>query len=339
MLLEDPTIEEATKTDEVVTTTDEVVDDTVKTEEVKTEGTDAGASEVDFYTAVEGAVWNADDPLDEATLKAISIDEIKALPPNARMVLAGLIQRDKARIAEAEKVKADGLAAAEAERAEARKALAEVERKQLAHSKAVADPDVIDKLRADIAKKPAVVNPHDPKSLEAAIRAAAAEATMEAMGPAAARYDKLARAQAADAIFESAGMNRRDPVDNKAVNERLRSMFGRQGMSDEQFKAHLGALTASARSNGGKSPVEIAVEIEAAQRKAQADAARRSDESAARIAGARSMTTARPHVTPQKTDKQFVDEIMDRLGDDSEAYNHEWNNNQKFREAVLRVTA
>lgn len=325
--------------DPVEPAADVVAEEPVEPVEPAAEPAAPAENEADFYTTVEAAVWNEDDPLDESALKGLSVDEIKALPMAARMVLKGLLSERKGWQADAEKAKTEAIDAAKAERAETEKLRAEVERKQLAYSKAVANPEVIDRLRATIAAKPAVVAPNDPKALEAAIKAAAAEAQLEAMGPAAAEYDRSAREQSANAIFESAGMNRRDATDNKAVNDRMRQMFGRPNMTGDQFKAHIGALTAAAKANGGRTPTEIAVDIEAANRKAAADASRKQDESAARIAGARTMTTSRPAVTPQKTDKQYVEEIMARIGDDPEAWDVEYNTNQKFREATLRLAS
>lgn len=292
-----------------------------------------------FYDLVAQNVWNDDDPVSDDALKAYTADSIKALPPEARMALAGIIKLDKERTAaiEAERAKlAEERAADAAARADAE---ADIKRRELAYSQAVADPAVIDGLRKKVAAKPAVVNPNDPASIEALIDAKAAEKVLEAMGPAAAKHDTLAKANAADTAFASAGLSRANKEDLSAVNAKMFEVFGREGMTSDEWKAHVATLSNAARASGSKSPTQIAVAMVAAERKARADAAARADETQARMAGARSLATSTPRRASEPTDQEVVDSVIKSSEDPAAAFAAAWDSNPKFREAAMRLQA
>lgn len=335
-LLEDPDIVETPKPEagaDVAAPVDVVVPvvDAAKPVEVETTP--------DFFEVVSTSAWNPDDPIDDATLSAITADEVKAMDPRSRLVIAGLLKRDRERAAALDTEKATLAESKAAQDAANAATLRDIERKRLAYSAAVADPKVIDKLRADMAAKPPVLNPADPANVEAWMDAKAAEKQLAAMGPAAAEYDQLSRNASADAVFEAVGLNRKDDADKAAVNVKLRELYGRPDMSDEAFGKHIVEMRIQAQRNGGRAPVEVAASLVAAERKAAANGARRADESAARLAGARQLSTPTARVTRAATDAEYVDAKIKEIGTDPEAFDALWNADPKFRAAMSAVQA
>lgn len=277
--------------------------------------------EFDLYKVLtEGGAYDEANEPDASTVRSLSPEAIRSMDDSAKVALAAAAHdRRKLLLSlEADRKKLEDERAAFA--AEQKRSRDELQRRQLAFSKSVADPAVIAKLREQIAAKPAVVNPNDPASIEALVAAKTAEAVMASMAPAAEKHDAETRKLAARNFFVNTGLDPDNTDDRAAVNAKIADLYLSPGMAPDKAREHIAALTAAAARSGAKAPTLVAAELVAAERKAKAERERRQEEVSARIAGARSLGTASSGRSPaQETDDEYYARRMKEIESDDAA--------------------
>lgn len=327
-------IDETTTTETQQTTTETQAADTTAAETVT-----ETAAPTDPLLLLEKTVYKDGMEFAPNAMAGLSESVIKSWPDETRLAFAALIKRQKDAEAALATEKAEIAKQREAAAAEAAAREAEIQRKQLAYSKAVADPAVIDKLREQIAKKPQVLNPVDPENLAAYIEATAAQKLMDSMGPAAANHDRLHRQEASRQILQQAGLDHQNTADRQAVQAKMRDIYGRPDMAPADFTAHIAKLADAARTAGTKPPLAVAAGLVAAERAAKAAAAARADETAARIAGARSLSAPTPtQPLAEKTDEEIYKAVYAEAQKDPAAFSRAWKD-PKIRAAIERYNA